>query len=174
MGVKNISELTLEQRIWLNAFLESNHSQQQYDEVHSMLDRLQFIQEEQKKVENRHTQLNASSSFFDKSKCADIYKTVKVDGANMYEQRSLRVMLKYKIDKIIVERQLQKINTLLSLGNLIDIFYIKGILLKKALIKKQFVLNVEHNLEVFIPNELSCDMYPYSFRYYDPIIQITN
>ena len=88
----------------------------------------------------------------------------------MYEQRSLRVMLKYKIDKIIVERQLQKINTLLSLGNLIDIFYIKGILLKKALIKKQFVLNVEHNLEVFIPNELSCDMYPYSFRYYDPII----
>lgn len=49
MGVKNISELTLEQRIWLNAFLESNHSQQQYDEVHSMLDRLQFIQEEQKK-----------------------------------------------------------------------------------------------------------------------------
>lgn len=78
----------------------------------------------------------------------------------MYEQRSLRVMLKYKIDKIIVERQLQKINTLLSLGNLIDIFYIKGILLKKALIKKQFVLNVEHNLEVFIPNELSCDMYP--------------
>ena len=135
-----------------------------------MLDRLKYIQEEAKKVENRNTQFGGNSSIFDKSKCADIYKTVKVDGRNMYEQRSLRVMLKYKIDKIIIERQLQKVNTLLSMGCLIDIFYLKGILLKKSLIKKQFVLDVEHNLEVFIPNELSCDLYPYSFRYYDPII----
>ena len=27
---------------------------------------------------------------------------------------------------------------------------------------------------MFIPRDLSCDMYPASFRYYDPIIQMTN
>lgn len=33
---------------------------------------------------------------------------------------------------------------------------------------------MEHSGEVYIPDALSCDMYPYSFRYYDPIIAITN
>ena len=59
---------------------------------------------------------------------------------------------------------------MLGVGDLIDIFFIKAILIKKALLKKQFVLDVEHNLECYIPHELSLDMYPYSFRYYDPII----
>lgn len=63
---------------------------------------------------------------------------------------------------------------LIGLGELVDVFYIKAILLKKSLIKKDFVLDVEHNLECFIHDELTCDKYPYSFRYYDPVIQITN
>lgn len=63
---------------------------------------------------------------------------------------------------------------MIGVGDLIDIFFIKALLLKKSLLKKQFVLDVEHNLECFIPYELSTDQYPYSFRYYDPIIQITN
>lgn len=63
---------------------------------------------------------------------------------------------------------------MLGVADLIDIFYIKAVLQKKALLKKQFVLDVEHNLECFIPHELSPDLYPYSYRYYDPIIQITN
>jgi len=33
---------------------------------------------------------------------------------------------------------------------------------------------MEHEQEVYIPDSLSCEMYPKSFRYYDPIIQITN
>lgn len=37
-----------------------------------------------------------------------------------------------------------------------------------------FVLDLEHSQEVFIPDVLSCDVYPYSYRYYDPIISITN
>ena len=27
---------------------------------------------------------------------------------------------------------------------------------------------------MYIPNNLSCDIYPYSYRYYDPVISITN
>ena len=63
---------------------------------------------------------------------------------------------------------------MLGVGELVDIFYLKTVLLKKSLLKKKFVLEVEHNLECYIPDELSADIYPYSYRYYDPVIQITN
>ena len=104
----------------------------------------------------------------------DIYKTVQVDGLNMYELRSTRVMIKFKLDKKIIEQQLTKVRFMLGIAELIDIFLIKALLFKKSLVKRQFVLDVEHNLECYIPHELSPDLYPYSFRYYDPIIQITN
>lgn len=59
---------------------------------------------------------------------------------------------------------------MLGIAELIDVFYIKAVLLKKSLLKKQFVMDVEHNLECFIPDELTVDKFPYSFRYYDPIV----
>jgi hypothetical protein len=59
---------------------------------------------------------------------------------------------------------------MLGVADLVDVFYMKTVLLKKSLMKKLFVLDVEHNLECYIPDELSCDQYPYSFRYYDPVI----
>jgi len=45
---------------------------------------------------------------------------------------------------------------------------------KITLLKQMFVLDIEHNLECYIPEELSCDTYPKSFQYYDPIVQIIN
>lgn len=107
---------------------------------------------------------------FEKSACTDIYKEVKVDGMDMYEKRSIRVMIRYKLDKKMIEQKLNKVRLLLGIGQLIDVFYIKAILAKKALVKRLFVLDVEHNLECYIPDELSTDKYPYSFRYYDPVI----
>ena len=69
---------------------------------------------------------------------------------------------------------MNKIRFIIGFGDLVDLFYIKAVLIKKALVKKIFVLDVEHSQEVYIPDLLSCDMYPRSFRYYDPIITITN
>lgn len=46
---------------------------------------------------------------------------------------------------------------MLGVADLVDVFYMKTVLLKKSLMKKLFVLDVEHNLECYIPNELSCD-----------------
>ena len=69
---------------------------------------------------------------------------------------------------------MDKLKLLLGLAHLPDIFYIKVALLKKQLIKKNFVLDVEHNLECYIDDELTVDKYPKSFHYYDPLIQITN
>lgn len=51
---------------------------------------------------------------------------------------------------------------------------IKCVLMRIKLRKKLFVLDLEHSQEVYIPDELSCDLWPSSFHYYDPIIQITN
>ena len=62
---------------------------------------------------NRHTAFAGNHSIFDKSDCAYIFRETKVDGANMYEQRSRRVMLKYKIDKLVIESQIKKIDCLL-------------------------------------------------------------
>ena len=107
---------------------------------------------------------------FDKDKCSDIYKEVKVDDMNIYEIRSIRVMIRYKLDKKVIEQQLTKVRFMMGIAGLIDIFYIKALLLKKALLKKQFVLDVEHNLECYIPDDLTLDRYPNSFRYYDPVI----
>lgn len=88
----------------------------------------------------------------------------------MYEQRSIRVMIKFKLNQKQIDQQLTKLRFIIGIGELIDVFYLKAVLLKKALVKQRFVLDVEHNLECYIPDELSCDKYPYSFRYYDPVI----
>ena len=75
--------------------------------------------------------MSGGFGLFDKSKCSDIFQEVKVDGLSMYEIRSRRVMLKYKLDKKIIEQKLSKIKFLLGVCDLIDIFYLKAVLLKK-------------------------------------------
>ena len=63
-----------------------------------------------------------------------------------------------------------------NLKLLINVKAISGVLYLKALIKRVelakvlFVHEIEYGSEVFIPNELSQDRLPYTFRYYDPIL----
>ena len=54
----------------------------------------------------------------------------------MYEIRSIRVMIRYKLDKKVIEQQLTKIRFMLGVAGLVDIFFIKALLLKKSLLKK--------------------------------------
>lgn len=62
------------------------------------------IEKDQLKTMAKINHFSNGFGLFDKSKCSDIYNTVKVDGLNMYELRSKRVMIKYKLDKKIVEQ----------------------------------------------------------------------
>lgn len=62
----------------------------------------------------------------------------------------------------------------MAVGGLTDMFYIIATLRKYEIIKDLFVLELELGQEVFIPSTLSCDKYPLSYRFYDPIIQIIN
>lgn len=92
----------------------------------------------------------------------------------MYEVRSKRVMRKYKYDREVLERKLARIRVICAFTTLTDVFHIKCVLKRIRLTKQQFVLELEHSQEVYIPDVLSCDRWPSSFHYYDPIIQITN
>jgi len=109
-------------------------------------------------------------NIFDNKTCYEIYYNTKVNGKYMYDQRSRIAILQYKYNSKLLEAKLLKVKFLLGVGELPDVFYIKASLKKRALVKQKFVLEVEHSCEVFIPDELSCDQYSYSFRYYDPIL----
>jgi len=100
---------------------------------------------------------------FDKSKCRDIFLHTKVEGLSMYDVRSARVMLKFKFDTKVIERKYTKVKFILGIAGLCDQFYIIAALKKISLLKQMFVLDVEHNMECYIPDELSCDTYPKSF-----------
>jgi len=52
--------------------------------------------------------------------------------------------------------------------------FIHVMLRKIKIAKEMFISNIECGKDVFIPQELSQDHLPSSFRYYDPIVQIIN
>lgn len=63
---------------------------------------------------------------------------------------------------------------MMAIGGLQDVFYLKCMLKKIEFLKKIFTLELEKGTEVYIPEELTCDRFPISYRYYDPIILISN
>jgi hypothetical protein len=50
--------------------------------------------------------------------------------------------------------------------------FIEVLLMKIALVKEMILYDLEQGYDILIPNELSQESLPYSFRYYDPIIAI--
>lgn len=126
------------------------------------------------KLEENVEQWSKAFGCADKDRCEDLMEHVVVDDLNMYENRSARVKFRNKFNRKIIEGRLNNIKFMLGCGELIDVFFIKCSLLRIQLIKSKFILELEQGQEVFIPQELSCDSYPTSFRYYDPIIQMTN
>lgn len=90
----------------------------------------------------------------------------------MYDQRSVRSKLRYRIQRKQIEEELLKVKFMMGIGGLSDVFYIKCLLKKYQAVKKMFVLQIEAGNDVLIPRELSCDQYPLSYHYYDPILQI--
>lgn len=97
-GVKFAHQLTLEQRAELEDILEKlcgketqkklNQKSKMFDDKLSEAGKKSVISRDEAKEGPKIQQFNNTFSLFDKSKCSDIYSTVKVDGLNMYEQRS--------------------------------------------------------------------------------------
>ena len=81
----------------------------------------------------------------------------------MYEQRSRRVMFKYKFDKQLIERKLSRIKVIQALSGLQDVLMIKCVLKRIKLRKKLFVRESEckrvqgRQSHVGISFEVSCE-----------------
>lgn len=84
-----------------------------------------------------------------------MFTNVEVDGIQMYEQRSVRSTISYKLRKQMLERLIMKLALSLSLKLFTDYFYIKALLTKIELAKQLFVLEVEQGTDVSIPDDLS-------------------
>ena len=124
---------------------------------------------------DNHTKHNVNKfskgfGLFEYSRCHDLFQNVKVNGKHMYVPRDAATQLRNKFNRRVLNEEFIKLKFILGVGGLNDIFFIKTILEKIEIAKKQFVLELEEGQEVFIPSDLSCDAYPHSFRFYDPII----
>jgi len=62
-----------------------------------------------------------------------MFYKVEVEHINIYDQRSRRVMIRYKWNRKILDAKLLKIMMMLGVGNLTDVLYIKAILKKKMI-----------------------------------------
>ena len=131
---------------------------------------------EQCKDHTQHNVNKLSKAFglFEYSRCHDIFQNVRINGKPMYQPRDVATQLRQKYNRRVLNEEILKIKFILGVGGLNDILFIKAVLKKIDLMKRSFVLDLEQGQEVFIPHDLSCDVYPASFRYYDPIIQISN
>lgn len=69
-----------------------------------------------------------------------------------------------------IDTQVRKIRNLLKSKVVTGPRYIMAWLKIYQLVKQSFLLDFEQGNEVMIPEELSQDGMPLSFRYYDPII----
>jgi hypothetical protein len=52
------------------------------------------------------------------------------------------------------------------------IMFVEVLLLKLKMIKEVFMYEIESGAETFIPKDLSQDILPMSYKFYDPIIAI--
>lgn len=74
----------------------------------------------------------------------------------------------------MLEEMVGKINMVMRMRVLQDMFFIKALLLKIELVKRRFVLELEQGSETYIPSDLSCRDLPISFRFYDPVLRMVN
>ena len=74
----------------------------------------------------------------------------------------------------MLEEMVGKINMVMTMRVLQDMFFIKALLLKIELMKRRFVLELEQGAETYIPSDLSTRDLPVSFRFYDPVLKMVD
>lgn len=108
-----------------------------------------------------------------KDKCVEIFKDVKFPGdAEVLQDTNIRNFVTYKFKRKIKQIQYNTLNMMISMKLINGPRFIESILKKIQLVKDIFVMDLEIGQETLIPRELSQDQLPYSYRYYDSILQI--
>ena len=107
-----------------------------------------------------------------KNTSQDIFQDTVVNGVRMYPEKSLNNKVKFKMQKTKKEGLYMKLQFLKSLGILNGMIRLEVNLKLITLAKEIFILNIGEGTPVYIPNELSQRVLPYSYKYYDPIISL--
>lgn len=153
LGIRSMDELNPAHRRGLQLLYYKNLGETQITYDKDLDSDEETMKEIQEKIETRELVQTGRSynkkdianylfNFVDKSKCSDMYLRTKIDmdkkglnKINMYEQRSYRVLLKYKFKRKAIENRINKIQFLIGAGELVDVFYLRAVLLKKSLAK---------------------------------------
>lgn len=80
-----------------------------------------------------------------------------------------KTFIKFKIQIKSLRRSLRLLKMVMCLRFVSRDLFARCLILKIEIAKKLLIIEVEKGLEAFIPDELSTDCLPYSFRYYDSL-----
>jgi len=87
--------------------------------------------------------LEGGFGLFERTNCADLFENVKIGSRPLYPSRNAGTKLRFKFNARVLDEELIKVRFVMGVGGLNDVFYIKTILKKKALVKEKFVLELE-------------------------------
>lgn len=114
---------------------------------------------------------------FRKDKCKDIFEDAAVvtklgNELRLYEAKDIQKKMYFRFKESAKQDLYLKLKLLLSMKAINGELFLQVILRCIQLQKEIFLLEVEEGREVYIPQELSQDHLPHSFRYYDPILKL--
>lgn len=107
-----------------------------------------------------------------KDKSEDMFKDCLYDTSQNILKEDIQKWVRYKFNRFRHEKNIKKIKNLLGSKILMGPRFLMGLIRMYQLKKQIFILEFELGNEVLIPEALSQDNLPLSFRYYDPIIQL--
>jgi hypothetical protein len=102
-----------------------------------------------------------------KGSCVDIFRDI---GRDEYQGFTVKHFLRTKFLQMQYAAQYKKINMILGFGLAKGSLYILLLMKRIDVSKDILMLEVEDGLEVFLQSDLNLEKLPYSFRYYDFLI----
>ena len=89
-----------------------------------------------------------------KDNCFDLFQTTKVNDVNMYPEKPVYSLIKYKVNKQQKEVQYMRLKLLRTIGAFKGLTLIEILLNEIRLAKEIFLLDIAQGDEILIPREL--------------------
>ena len=101
----------------------------------------------------------------------DIYQ-IQDWGYKNKNNKNFSRIVHYKQIRRFKQMHYNQIKLLINFNTFKGMHYIKASLLKTKLAREIFIADIEQGREIYIPDEISIERYPVSFRFYDSTIKL--
>ena len=91
----------------------------------------------------------------DKNSCMDMFKDVKIDDVGLFEDKTFKNYLTFKMNNNYLLDQYEKLNLIINFRAVRGLTFLKLLLKRLEMAKELFVLNIEQGDEVYIMKDLS-------------------